>query len=151
MLTGGSLKMPRGGHYQCRFTAFLWKVRPRESQRDQPATKSRLRRRTTQINATRTNGHDNQAARRRRSVCGSLELRVHRRAIRGDNAGAFTLLWYRYVAVTLILLLYLAARGRLRFGGWRDVGRAALVGVLAHAVWLVAVLEAIHLGIIYNT
>lgn len=48
----------------------------------------------------------------------------------------FTLLCWRYWALTLILLIYLAFRGRLKWPGFSAVTLAFLVGILAHGVWL---------------
>ena len=50
--------------------------------------------------------------------------------------GAFTLLFWRYWAQSLILLIYLAMRGRLKWPGISAVALAFIVGVLAHGVWL---------------
>ncbi len=59
-------------------------------------------------------------------------------------AGPLTLLFWRYLALTLLLVAYLAARGRLRWPGAAGAGHAALVGVLAHGVWLGCVLVALE-------
>ncbi|MGF1536931.1 MAG: DMT family transporter [Elainellaceae cyanobacterium] len=61
--------------------------------------------------------------------------------------GTFTLLFIRYVFVTLLLGLWLRYRRQLRFKSWAAVGRSAIVGLLAHAIWLSAVLGAIDLGV----
>ena len=63
------------------------------------------------------------------------------------HAGPFTQLFWRYLALTLILLAYLAARGRLRWPGWSTAAQEALIGVLAHAVWLACVLVSIAQGV----
>ncbi len=62
-------------------------------------------------------------------------------------AGTFTLLTLRYALVTLVLFVavwMLKAWGPL---APREIARHALVGILAHAAWLAAVLGAIDLGI----
>lgn len=62
-------------------------------------------------------------------------------------AEAFTQLFWRYFALTLILLLYLALRSRLYWPGWSIVAPAFLVGILAHAVWLSCSLLSIQYGV----
>lgn len=57
--------------------------------------------------------------------------------------GPMTLLFWRYLALTLLLGVYLALRDRFRWPGAKSVGHAALVGVLAHGVWLGCVLVAL--------
>lgn len=59
-----------------------------------------------------------------------------------EYARPFTLLTWRYLALTLLLGVYLLARGRLVWPGWRVAGHVGLVGVLAHGVWLGCVLLA---------
>lgn len=61
--------------------------------------------------------------------------------------GPWSLLFWRYLALTGLLGLWLAARGRLGWPGRRAAGHSALVGVLAHAVWLGCVLVALDLGV----
>ena len=56
----------------------------------------------------------------------------------------FTLLFWRYLALTLILLLYLLVTGRFRWVGWSAASTSMLVGVLAHGVWLSCVLLALN-------
>jgi len=58
-------------------------------------------------------------------------------------AGPLTLLFWRYLALTLLLGTYLTVRGRLRWPGVAGAGHAVLVGVLAHGVWLGCVLVAL--------
>ena len=58
--------------------------------------------------------------------------------------GPFTLLFWRYLALTLVILLYLLARKRLRWFGWWVAAPNMLVGVLAHGVWLACVLLALE-------
>lgn len=55
----------------------------------------------------------------------------------------FTLLFWRYLALSLLLLAYLGVRGRLVWPGWEVVRHMAVVGILAHGVWLLCVLMAI--------
>ena len=62
-------------------------------------------------------------------------------------AGPFTLLFFRYVLVTLLLFGWLYSRNQLQFQSWQAVARSAVIGVLAHAVWLSAVFGAIALGV----
>jgi len=62
-------------------------------------------------------------------------------------AGTFTLLFWRYLLLSVVLLAWLAARRELHFGDAAQVQRAAGMGILAHAVWLVAVLKAIEFGV----
>ena len=63
------------------------------------------------------------------------------------HAGTFTLLFFRYLILSVVLFAWLAARGQLHFGGGTQIRQAAVMGLLAHCVWLVAVLEAINLGV----
>jgi len=63
------------------------------------------------------------------------------------NAPAFTLLSWRYWALTLILALSLGVVGRLRWPGFGPVGHAMLVGILSHGVWLACVILALQYGI----
>ena len=62
-------------------------------------------------------------------------------------AGTFTLLFFRYLLLSVVLFAWLAVRGQLRFGGVTQIRQAAIMGLLAHCVWLIAVLEAIDLGV----
>ncbi|MFP4208125.1 MAG: DMT family transporter [Wenzhouxiangella sp.] len=64
-----------------------------------------------------------------------------------DYAGVFALLWWRYGLLVLLLLGFLALRGRLFWPGWRPVGLTALVGLLAHGVWLSCVMMSLEIGI----
>lgn len=61
--------------------------------------------------------------------------------------GPFTLLLWRYLALTLVLALYLVVRGRLRWVGWPLVATHTTVGILAHGVWLAGVLVALDRGV----
>lgn len=60
--------------------------------------------------------------------------------------GPFTLLFWRYLALTGVILIYLLATKRLRWPGWPAAGPNMLVGVLAHGVWLACVLLALSRG-----
>lgn len=64
-----------------------------------------------------------------------------------DDAGTFTLLWWRYLIVVAVLVVLTTA-----FAHWRKmdgvtVAQHAIIGILAHAVWLVSVLVAIDWGV----
>ena len=61
--------------------------------------------------------------------------------------GPFTLLFWRYWALTCILLIYLALKGRLRWPGIYDASLAMLIGFLAHGVWLGCVLFSLQQGV----
>lgn len=63
------------------------------------------------------------------------------------DAGTFTLLFWRYTALALALGLFLAWRRRLEWPGMEAAGHAALVGVLAHGVWLACVLLSLEQGV----
>ncbi len=62
-------------------------------------------------------------------------------------AGAFTLLFWRYWALTLILLIYLLLRKRLKWAGLRTIGYAFFIGTLAHGFWLACVLVSMQRGV----
>lgn len=62
-------------------------------------------------------------------------------------AGAFTLLFWRYWALSLILLIYLVLKKRLQWTGWRTIAYAFFLGTLAHACWLACVLVSIQRGV----
>lgn len=57
--------------------------------------------------------------------------------------GPFTLLFWRYLALTLVIAFYLLAKKRLRWVGWKIAAPNMLIGVLAHGVWLTCVLLAL--------
>lgn len=61
--------------------------------------------------------------------------------------GPFTLLFWRYLALTSVLLIYLLATRRLRRVGWSVAVPNMAVGVLAHGVWLACVLLALSRGV----
>ncbi len=58
-------------------------------------------------------------------------------------SGPFTLLFWRYLVLTLVVFLYLLARNRFRWVGWKAATPNMLIGVLAHGVWLTCVLLAL--------
>ena len=58
--------------------------------------------------------------------------------------GPFTFLFWRYLALTIIIVFYLLARNRLRWVGWKVAAPNMLIGVLAHGVWLACVLLALE-------
>lgn len=57
--------------------------------------------------------------------------------------GPFTLVFWRYLALTLVMFLYLLIRNRFRWVGWRVAALNMLIGFLAHGVWLTCVLLAL--------
>jgi drug/metabolite transporter (DMT)-like permease len=63
------------------------------------------------------------------------------------NAGPFTQLFWRYLTLTGLLAAWLALARRLTWPGWPAAGTAAVVGVLAHGVWLSCALVALDLGV----
>jgi len=62
-------------------------------------------------------------------------------------ASPLTLLLWRYAALSILLGGWLGATGRRGWPGLRAVGRTALVGVLAHGVWLGCALLALSLDV----
>ncbi len=61
--------------------------------------------------------------------------------------GPWTLLLWRYAALSGLLGIWLVVTGRWVWPGRRAVGHAAVVGVLAHGVWLGCVLVAIDMAV----
>ncbi len=57
--------------------------------------------------------------------------------------GPFTLLFWRYAMLALLLFAYLIIRRRFWWPGWSIAGTHMLVGILAHGVWLSCVLLAL--------
>jgi drug/metabolite transporter (DMT)-like permease len=55
----------------------------------------------------------------------------------------FTLVFWRYLALSLVIFLYLLIRKRFQWVGWRMAAPNMLIGVLAHGVWLTCVLLAL--------
>ena len=62
-------------------------------------------------------------------------------------AGTFTLLFWRYLVLALVLWMVLVWRRRLFWPGLASAGHAAVVGVLAHGVWLACVLLSLEHGV----
>ncbi len=62
-------------------------------------------------------------------------------------AGPWTLLFWRYAALSGLLALWLFATGRFIWPGRRMLARTAFVGILAHGVWLSCVLVALDMGV----
>lgn len=62
-------------------------------------------------------------------------------------SGPLTMLFWRYLALTAVLWPFVIARRELRRIPLRQAGRVALVGILAHGVWLACVLVAINQGV----
>jgi len=61
--------------------------------------------------------------------------------------GPWTLLWWRYLALSALLGAWLVLTRRWSWPGTTAAGRVALVGVLAHGVWLGCVLVAIDMAV----
>ena len=59
----------------------------------------------------------------------------------------FALLFWRYWPLTLILMAYLAVRGRLAWPGQNAALTAMLIGILAHGVWLGCVFFSLLHGV----
>lgn len=62
-------------------------------------------------------------------------------------ADPWTLMFWRYATVAALLGLFLGIRGQLYWPGPRPAGHAAIVGILAHGVWLTCVWLALDLGV----
>ncbi|MFA9480088.1 DMT family transporter [Phycisphaerales bacterium AB-hyl4] len=62
-------------------------------------------------------------------------------------AGPFTLLFWRYLALTGLLGVWLVLSGRFSWPGHRLAGRMGMVGILAHGVWLTCALLALDMGV----
>ncbi len=62
-------------------------------------------------------------------------------------SGIFTLMFFRYLALTFLILIYLIIRNKLLWPGWRFVWPQLVIGVLAHGVWLSCVFIAINYGV----
>ncbi len=61
--------------------------------------------------------------------------------------GTFTLLFYRYLAFTFLIAIYLKLKHQFQWVGWRYVSNQMLIGFLAHGVWLACVLISIDYGV----
>jgi len=57
--------------------------------------------------------------------------------------GPFTLVFWRYLALAILLAGYLVIRKRRLWLGWQTAAPNMLIGVLAHGVWLTCVLFAL--------
>jgi drug/metabolite transporter (DMT)-like permease len=57
--------------------------------------------------------------------------------------GPYTLIFWRYLAVSVLLALYLIIRNRFKWVGWKVASLNMLIGFLAHGVWLTCVLLAL--------
>lgn len=62
------------------------------------------------------------------------------------NTGPWTLMLWRYSALTVVLGLWLLVSRQWRWPGARALGHTAIVGVLAHGVWLTCVMLALERG-----
>jgi drug/metabolite transporter (DMT)-like permease len=58
--------------------------------------------------------------------------------------GSFTLVFWRYLALTLIIMVYLVFRNRFRWVGRKTAALNMLIGILSHGVWLSCVLLALE-------
>ncbi|MFW5994759.1 MAG: EamA/RhaT family transporter, partial [Spirochaetia bacterium] len=61
--------------------------------------------------------------------------------------GPFSLLFWRYLALTLVLFLYLLVRNRLWWIGRRRAATNMAIGILSHGVWLGCVAVSIDYGV----
>lgn len=61
--------------------------------------------------------------------------------------GPFTLLFWRYLALTFLIFLYLRINKRFRWMGSSTIALNMVVGILAHGVWLGCVLFALDSGV----
>jgi drug/metabolite transporter (DMT)-like permease len=59
----------------------------------------------------------------------------------------WTLLFWRYLALSTLLALWLVGTKRFTWPGRRAVGHTALIGILAHGVWLLCVLVALDMDV----
>ena len=62
-------------------------------------------------------------------------------------SGPFTMLFWRYLALTAVTALIVLARGELYKLPLRHLASVALVGVLAHGMWLSCALVSIDRGV----
>ncbi|MGY5851744.1 DMT family transporter [Salegentibacter sp. F14] len=58
--------------------------------------------------------------------------------------GPYTLIFLRYLAVTILMVLYQGAVKRFKWFGWKATLLNMLIGFLAHGVWLTCVLLALE-------
>ncbi|WP_026934779.1 DMT family transporter [Christiangramia echinicola] len=59
------------------------------------------------------------------------------------HTGPFTLVFWRYLVLSLLIFVYLLVRNRLKWFGWKVTSLNMLIGFLAHGVWLTCVLFAL--------
>lgn len=59
----------------------------------------------------------------------------------------FTLLFWRYLGLSLLLFIYLLFRKRLYWPGWKIAAPNMMIGLLAHGVWLVCTFFAFKNGV----
>ncbi len=64
-----------------------------------------------------------------------------------DYAGTFTILFWRYLIVVIVLAAVVTLAGQWQSIPKRSLARHMCVGALAHAIWLASVLGAIDLGL----
>lgn len=57
--------------------------------------------------------------------------------------GPYTLIFFRYLAVTVLLAMFLLIKRRFKWFGWKVAALNMLIGFLAHGVWLTCVLLAL--------
>ena len=62
-------------------------------------------------------------------------------------AGPWTLLFWRYLILTAVLGLWLGIHRRLAWPNTGAVAHTAIVGILAHGVWLGCVLVSLNMGV----
>lgn len=63
------------------------------------------------------------------------------------NTGPFTLLFWRYWALVLVMLVYLIIRKRMRIPSASAMITALVVGFLAHGIWLLCVFFSLQWGV----
>lgn len=67
-------------------------------------------------------------------------------------AEPFTQLFWRYLGVSLVMLLYLLYKKRFRWLTWKEAYPQFIIGILAHGVWLscslFAIVEGVPAGIV---
>ena len=62
-------------------------------------------------------------------------------------ADPFTLLFWRYLGLLLLLWFFLSLRGDFKWVSWKNAKPDLILGILAHGVWLSCVLLAISKGV----
>ncbi len=61
--------------------------------------------------------------------------------------GPFSLLFWRYWALSVILIIYLLSRKRLQWPGRPMLAYVCGIGILSHGVWLSCVMVSLHRGV----